>query len=284
MEMKVQIRCQTALVMVALSLLVIGSHGQGYDNTTIQDSSSFSWPDGKKMALSLTFDDARVSQADLGLPLLDKYGVKATFYLSPHLMLQRLDAWRKAVKNGHDMGNHSVLHPCTGNFDWSRETALENYTLTSMYNELDSASKIIFKELGVRPVSFAYPCGQTFVGKGINTRSYVPVIAELFESGRGWLSEAPNNPMYCDISQLTGMELDGKSFDEIRNLIESAKITGKWLILAGHETNNNGVQTSLLSTIEAICKYALDPANSIWIDNVHNIALYVKSKKREAPY
>ena len=37
------------------------------------------WLEGKTAALSLTFDDARLSQVDQGLPLLDAYGVKATF-------------------------------------------------------------------------------------------------------------------------------------------------------------------------------------------------------------
>jgi len=109
------------------------------------------------MALSLTFDDARLSQIDKGIPLLDKYGVKGTFYVSPNSLMQRVEGWQKAVKNGHDIGNHSVLHPCTGNFIWAREKALENYSLLSMKNELDSASNIIKELLGVDPVSFAYP-------------------------------------------------------------------------------------------------------------------------------
>jgi peptidoglycan-N-acetylglucosamine deacetylase len=37
-----------------------------------------------------------------------------------------------------------------------------------------------------------------------------------------------------------------------------------------------GAQTSRLSTIEAICKYAMDPANGIWIAPVHEIASYIK--------
>jgi beta-glucosidase len=80
------------------------------------------------------------------------------------------------------------------------------------------------------------------------------------------------------------MELDGKSFEQIKNLIEEAKSKGQWLVLAGHEMNEGGFQTSLLSTIEAICKYASDPANGIWIDNVHNIASYVKAKRGELPF
>lgn len=283
--MKYIMQFKTILTVIIFTLTANVGYGQAYgEGQTIHKDPEFQWPEGKKMALSLTFDDARLSQADNGLPLFDKYGVKATFYLSPGAMLQRVDAWKKAVANGHDMGNHSIVHPCTGNFDWSRKTALEDYTLISMRNELDSASKIIEKELGVKPVSFAYPCGQTFVGKGSSTQSYVSLIATMFESGRGWLDEGPNNPLHCDMPQLTGMELDGKSFDEIRRLIESAKRTGKWLILAGHDINDGGAQTSLISTLDAICKYAMDPANEIWIDNVHNIASYVKSKRGETPF
>lgn len=265
-------------IFFGLVVLVIPlqSYKPGIDNKT------FKWPEGKKMALSLSFDDGRLSQPDKGIPLLDKYNVKATFYLVPSAIQQRLEGWKNAVRNGHDIGNHSLTHPCTGNFDWSRDNALENYSLAAIKKNLDSANRIIKRELGITPVSFAFPCGQKFVGRGKDTKSYVPVIATMFESGRGWLDEAPNEASYCDMSQLTGMELDGKSFDEVKKIIESAKASGKWLILAGHEMNEGGEQTSLLTTIEAVCKYALDPANEIWIDNVHNIATYVKQKRSES--
>ena len=279
-------RTQKYFVLLLLLFLIKPdvSSGQSYDDGSKKPESSFQWPEGRKMALSLTFDDARLSQIDKGIPLLDKYDVKATFYVSPASMLQRIDGWKKAVKTGHDIGNHSIMHPCTGNFTWARSKALENYSLLSMESELDSASNLIKQTLGVRPVSFAYPCGQKFTGKGMNTKSYIPVVASLFESGRGWLDEAANDPSYCDMAQLTGMELDGKSFDQILKLIETAKASGQWLVLAGHEINVDGVQTSRLETIEAICKYASDPANGVWIDNVHNIAAYVKEKRGEKSY
>jgi peptidoglycan/xylan/chitin deacetylase (PgdA/CDA1 family) len=252
--------------------------------TNAQPPDKFSWPQGKQMALSLSFDDARLSQPDKGIPLLDKYGVKATFYLVPSAMEQRLDGWKKAVRSGHDIGNHSLSHPCTGNFDWSRDNALEDYTLQRIGMQLDSANQLLKKELGIRAVSFAFPCGQTFVGRGKNTKSYIPVVSSIFETGRGWLSEGPNDPSFCDMSQLTGMELDGKTFDQAKEIIESAKSKGQWLIFAGHEMNDSGTQTSRLSTIEAICKYAADPANGIWINTVHNVASYVKEKRGEKPF
>ncbi|OFY64140.1 MAG: polysaccharide deacetylase [Bacteroidetes bacterium RBG_13_43_22] len=269
------------VLMAALISITSSAFSQAYESGNsagpVQD---FAWPEGKKMALSLTFDDARLSQPDTGIPLLDSYGVKATFYISPGSLMKKIDKWKIAVQNGHEIGNHSILHPCSGNFIWSRTRALEDYTLDRMKTELDSANRLIKETLNVNPVSFAYPCGQTFIGRGINVQSYVPLVAIMFESGRDWLSEAPNDPAYCDLSQLNAAELDGKSFEQVLKLIETAKAGGYWLILAGHEMNTEGNQTSRIDTIEAICKYATDPANGIWIDNVHNIASFIKQKRK----
>jgi beta-glucosidase-like glycosyl hydrolase/peptidoglycan/xylan/chitin deacetylase (PgdA/CDA1 family) len=267
------------VLMIVCCLTFRISSAQSYLQNVSQEKSDFKWPEGKKMGLSLSFDDARLSQVDNGIPLLDKYGVKATFYVSPDNMVKRLDGWKEAVRKGHDIGNHSLIHPCTVNYGWPQEAALENYTLQKMSIELDSASAIIKKLLGIQPVSFAFPCGQTFVGKGVNLQSYIPLVATKFETGRGWLSEGPNDPVYCDMSQLTGMELDGKSFEQIKKLIESAAKKGQWLILAGHEINNKGNQTTLLSTLDTLCKYAMDPSNGIWIDNVQNIASYINNSR-----
>ena len=90
-----------------------------------------------------------LSQIDTGIPLLDKYGVKATFYISPESMLKQSDQWKMAVLNGHEIGNHSVYHPCSGNFAWSRDKALEEYSLQKMRTELDSANRFINEILGV---------------------------------------------------------------------------------------------------------------------------------------
>ena len=274
----------TILLLLINCLLSKNMTAQSYQSNAREENSGFQWPEGKVMAVSLTFDDARTSQVEKGIPLLDQFGVKATFYISPENLLNNIDAWKRAVNNGHEIGNHTLVHPCSGNFEWSRHKALEDYTLQKMVMELDSASRFIKKHIGIHPVSFAYTCGQTFVGSGKNTQSYVPVVSALFETGRGWLDEGANDPDYCDMSNLTGLELDGKSFDEAKNIIEQAKNKGQWLIFAGHEMDDEGYQTSLLSTIEAICNYASDPSNGIWMDNVHNIASYIKEQRGETPF
>lgn len=125
----------------------------------------------------------------LELPL-NEYGVKATFYVVPASMEPNIEGWKMVVATGHEIGNHSLYHPCSGNFVWSRNKALEDYTIQRMRNELTATNDEVERLLGVRPEVFAYPCGLSFVGKGEETQSYVPLIAEMFLSGRGWKDEA----------------------------------------------------------------------------------------------
>ena len=93
--MKINSLLSALLAVIILTTFATITYAQSYQAGTVHSRSVFQWPEGKKMALSLTFDDARLSQPDLGIPLLDKYGIKATFYVSPDNMIQRVDAWKK---------------------------------------------------------------------------------------------------------------------------------------------------------------------------------------------
>jgi|WetSurMetagenome_2_1015567.scaffolds.fasta_scaffold02335_7 peptidoglycan-N-acetylglucosamine deacetylase len=262
----------------------IDSSLASYNLTTEQlEKSDFRWPEGKRMALSLTFDDAAPSQIDNGIPLLDKYGVKATFYVSLWDVEKKLEEWKSALKSGHEVGNHTCKHPCSVNYDFTKENPLEDYTLSQMSRELYSENEVLKKLLGVQPVSFAYPCGHAFVGRGLNTKSYVPLVSTIFESGRGY-EGGFTNPELCDMAKLYSEPLDAKSFEQIKALIDTAANSGKWLILTGHKISDNDPHDTQMSTIEAICKYALDSSNGIWIDNVHNISSYVREKRGEGPF
>jgi peptidoglycan/xylan/chitin deacetylase (PgdA/CDA1 family) len=259
------------LVLVAVGLAQ-------YEKTTSLSGKTkhLPWPDGKRVALSLSFDDGRVSQVDVGIPLLDRYGVKATFYVHPSTVEKRLEGWKRAVAHGHEIGNHSLSHPCTGNFTWSRSNALEEQSLEGMRGELTEANRQIEALLGIRPVDFAYPCGQTFVGRGREVRSYVPLVAELFRGGRLWMAEGPNDPAFCDMAQVMAMPSDNRSFAEIRPLIEAAAKERFWLVLAGHEMNsNNEPQTTHTAMLEALCRYARNPAHGVWLETISAVSDHI---------
>ena len=240
---------------------------------------SFQWPEGNTMAVSLTWDDGRSSQVTVGTPILDAHGVKATFYIVPSLIKEEIPGWKAAVTNGHEIGNHSLMHPCSGNFLWARDTALEDYTLEQMQLELAKANDSIKKILGVTPTEFAYPCGQTFVGRGPNTASYVPIVHNQFSSGRTWLDEVPNDPAFCDMAQLTGVEMDGKNIDEILELIENARGDNLWLVLAGHDIGDKNRQTTEVTMLKKLLPYLTDPANKIWTAPVGEISTYIKTQR-----
>jgi peptidoglycan/xylan/chitin deacetylase (PgdA/CDA1 family) len=230
------------------------------------------WPGGARMALSLSFDDGRESQVTRGLPLFARHGAKVTLYVVPSAVERHLEGWKQAAAAGHEIGNHSLTHSCSGNFPFSRQKALEEHSVARMRDELVHANRRITELLGVTPRSFAYPCGQTFVGRGRRTESYVPVVAELFVSGRGWLDEAANDPSYVDLAQTTGVEMDGKDFAQIRPLLDDARKAGAWLVLAGHDIGDGGRQTTRVAMLDELLAYVKDPANGIWLATVAEAA------------
>ncbi|HYK88076.1 MAG TPA: glycoside hydrolase family 3 C-terminal domain-containing protein [Acidobacteriota bacterium] len=272
---------------VACLLIIAFSLGSRLPETTRAETHvtpAFHWPEGKRAALSLSFDDARPSQIDQGLPLLERYGVKVTFYVSPANLKERMEGWKRAASFGCEIGNHSLTHPCSGNFPWSRQRALEDFTLETIRKELTGANAAVVDQLGVTPKTFAYPCGQKFVGRGRDLKSYVPLVAELFTAGRGWLDEAPNDPLFCDMAQIMGVPSDNLDFGSIKPLVDHALEQGLWLVLAGHDIGTTDKpQTTKVSMLEDLFRYAQDPARGLWVDTVQNVAAYIEKQRAAAP-
>jgi peptidoglycan-N-acetylglucosamine deacetylase len=240
----------------------------------------FEWPNGKRAAVSLSFDDARLSQIDTGLALLNDEHVKATFFVQANNIGQRLEGWKKAVADGHEIGNHSLTHPCTGNYAFSRHNALEDYTLQRMAAQLDDANAEIQRLLGVKPKTFAYPCGLKFVGRGMDVRSYVPLVAERFLVGRGYLDESANDPAFCDLAQTMGTPFDDLDLEQMTHRVEQAAKDGRWVIFVGHEIGKRGFQVTDTGALKALCEYLKDPANGIWLGTVEEVAEYIRLRQR----
>src|SRR5436309_6632370 len=206
---------QKTILFLMLALFSFGASfrstavfGQSAGSAKDELARSFQWPNGKRMALSLSFDDGRSSQVDTGLALLRRHDVKVTFFLQGNQIEKRIDGWRRAAAEGHEIGNHSMTHPCTGNYEFSRKNALEDYSLSMMEKQLDAAIAVISRLLGAKPRAFAYPCGQKFVGRGRRSKSYVPLVAKRFMVGGGYLVDASNVPAFCDIAQALCTSLD----------------------------------------------------------------------------
>jgi len=109
--------------------------------------------DGKKAEFALTFDDGPGYITEDLLKLLDKHGVKATFFMLGSAVRAYPERARKAAKAGHLVGNHTYSHlfwPKAGKAP-GHEAVLER--------ELEKAADAIEKAAGVRPWVLRMPNG-----------------------------------------------------------------------------------------------------------------------------
>jgi peptidoglycan/xylan/chitin deacetylase (PgdA/CDA1 family) len=145
-----------------------------------------SW-NGKKSAVVLTYDDALNVHLDYVVKALDSLGLKGTFYLTAGApgSKNRVNDWRKAALKGHELGNHTLFHPCLGNQpgrEWvSPEYDLSTYSLKRMLDELRMTNTFLQSIDGKTKRTFAYPCGDVMV----RDTSYVEAIKSDFVAARG---------------------------------------------------------------------------------------------------
>src|SRR5215217_1268917 len=100
---------------------------------------------GKKCAVSLTYDDALNIDLDKVIPALDSVKLKGTFYLiaSSRAFTNRLKEWKVAASHGHEIGNHSLFHPCASGPGRSFVTAeydLKIYSIRRINDEMRMAN------------------------------------------------------------------------------------------------------------------------------------------------
>ncbi len=214
------------------------------------------WPEGYEGAVSLTFDDGMRSHLALAVPALARHGLRATFYLNPRGddWAARMDPWRAVAGVGHELGNHTVTHPCSRAFPWmAEERALERLTLEDLAADIDLAEERLRALGGPGPRSYAYPCYQDWVGSGTGRRSYVPVVAERFPAAR-IRGETANEPARCDLHHLWSFPVEGCGGAEMIGLCEQAAAEGRWAILTMHGVDEGGLSVTQ-GALEQLCAH-----------------------------
>ncbi len=216
------------------------------------------WPDGCQSAVSLTFDDGVPSQLHHAVPTLNRHGLGGTFYINPEAdFRERFAAWKDVPKAGHEIGNHTAGHPCSANYAFTRQLcrhALEEMTLAEIEVDILLAKQRIgelFPEQ--EDMSFAYPCYESFVGRGPNRQSYVPVVALHFLAGRARGSR-PNDPAFCDLSHLWSIPCENMTAATLIGLAEQSAALGHWLILTFHGINDGHLHVAQRD-LEELCAF-----------------------------
>jgi len=237
---------------------------------------TYPWPGGCRGAVSLTFDDGMPSQLRVAVPLLDKYGFRATFYVNPagEEWYDRLTPWREAANSGHEIGNHSLSHPCSCNFSGDPGCrGLENMTLEEIESDILEAQRRLEKVItNQRNWTYAYPCYQEFVGRGRTRQSYVPIVARHFIAARG-LGETvyANSPLACDLHYLWSWPVQRMSGAQLIGLVERAVTQRRWAILTFHGVNEGHLPISNVD-LEELLAYLDRNRERIWTAPVAEVA------------
>lgn len=241
------------------------------------------WPQGKRAAVSLSFDDAVLSQLDHALPILDRYGMRGTFYVNPgegSLFERHLDRWRAAHREGHELANHTISHPCSNKHSFvSPEHGLEHWTLERIEEDILTATQrlqLLIPDLG--PISFAYPCGEAFVGEGATYASYIPVVARHFRVARGvgpyGAASLGNDPRTCDLYYLNSWMVTELSAEEMIAQLKPVVAAGHWAIFCFHGIGGDHLSTST-EAFEGLVRYLHENRGKIWTDTVCTVGSHL---------
>jgi hypothetical protein len=123
------------------------------------------WPEGKKAAIVLTYDDGITSHLEVAIPQLDRAGYKGTFFIDGVMPEKEILLWREAGRNGHELANHTVYHPCSKNvLKLHPHYVNENYDRQSIIREIAMMNRMLFAIDGKSRRTYAYPCTDTVVG------------------------------------------------------------------------------------------------------------------------
>lgn len=236
------------------------------------------FPPGCSAAVSLTFDDGLRSQLEIAVPLLSDRNLRATFYLNPKGTTLESDdwrgrwaAWKIVAEQGHELGNHSLTHPCSQALgDRLDVPCLERMTLQDIEADILEAERRLRELTGISFRSFAYPCYQDFIGYGPTRQSYVPIIAAHFVAARGKGEYPDNHPLTCDLHYLWSLQAEYSRGVELIGWVEWTARRGRWLILTFHGIDEGHLPISRRALSE-LCDYLVH-RRDIWVAPVVEVA------------
>ena len=238
----------------------------------------FEWPHGARYAVSLTYDDALPSHLKNAVPALNSAGLHGTFFLcgTPMRDATAMQAWLPVSKAGHELGSHSIEHACSKSIGLATPPGgLEAYDLARMEKELkDSRARLV--ALGVRPAgeTYAYPCGNTWVGA--EHTSFIPVVGKLFKAARGVMSSVAD-PQTVDLTNVPGVNGD-RSGDALRLWAEQAEAQGGWVVFMFHGVGGDYLTTKL-EAHQMLLDYLKSAEGLVWVAPFGEVADWVKKHR-----
>lgn len=223
------------------------------------------WHD-KKCTVCLTYDDALNVHLDNVVPVLDSLALKGTFYLSGYFpaFRERVAEWKSVAAKGHELGNHTLFHPCTGKLpgrEWVKpDYDLGNYTMQRLLDEIKMANSLLEAIDGKTKRSFAYPCGDTKIGDV----SYIDEIRNDFVAARGVKGEMPRIDE-IDLFNVGSYVVSGQSAEELIDLVKQAMPKNALIVFLFHGVGGEHSLDISLSDHRKLLHFLKQNEKDIWI-------------------
>jgi peptidoglycan-N-acetylglucosamine deacetylase len=239
-----------------------------------------SWPGDAQAVVSLTYDDGMGSGLDHAIPDLESAGFRGTFYLpvgNIHVSRGKED-WKRAFLAGHEIGSHSVRHPCRGS---NHKHNLEGYTPVDILKEILSAASWLNRNVGVDAYrTFAYPCGHVAIGDPPNEGSYSAAVQAYHFAARivgGGINDSVSvaeNPLRIKAAAI-GYPHGREVAPFIEYCEEAVRLRG-WAVIVFHGIGDNWIPTERVVHQELI-EYLQD--GRFWVAPVREVARYILHSK-----
>jgi peptidoglycan-N-acetylglucosamine deacetylase len=235
------------------------------------------WPYGKKAAIVLTYDDSLRSQLDIAIPQLDEAGLKGTFFLNGTFAPEDVNRWRTVAMDGHELGNHSVFHPCpAAAFPSEAQFHTENYSLPGMLREIAAMNTLLFAIDGEKARSYGVPCSQSVVGG----KDY---IEALRASGliRFVRTGGEGDGVITDLSKLDPFRVPSRMFStqhtaaDLIAFADSIRKSGGMGVYMFHGVGGDYLNVSV-EAHHALVIYLKQHADDIWVGTFQEVMDYVK--------
>jgi len=232
----------------------------------------------KQCAVVLTYDDAINVDLDNVIPALDSLKLKATFYLigSSPVISARMDEWRKAAKEGHELGNHAMFHPCDGSRPGrsfvTADHDLSKYTMTREVDEIRQNNVLLKAIDGKDKRTFAYPCGDLKVGDDM----IYPHIQKDVVGARG-VGAGMQTIDKVDLANIDCYGINGQNADYMINLVKRAMKTHTLLVFLFHGVGGGHSINVGLRDHSKLLHFIKDNQKDIWVAPMVDVAEHVKA-------
>jgi hypothetical protein len=276
---------RVATVILMLAAWLPNGVAQAPANSDPSKASVAVWPEKAVCAVSLSYDDSLPVHHLRVAPLLAQHGLRATFYLSMR-SIDDPNGWKAVATQGHELGNHSLFHPCrreaTPGFAWLPEHYnLKDYTPGRWRDELIVANLVLQLLDGGKPRTYGNNCTNLTFGRDGNEQPMDPILAELFVAARGAITNQPVDPAHPNFTRLGHYSGDGKTFTQLRTEIEQARASGDWIIYMIHGVGE-GTHPLFIADDEhrQLVEWLDHERASIWTAPVVEVASRLKSASK----